>query len=250
MDNLISCDDCGELVSINAVSCPKCGSMVQKQSNIKAKIAEIRKQTETQKLKKQREKSKKFWLYFYITLCFIISLIMFQSHWFMAFVFIFAGVFAIPKFKEFMLKINPMIGIGMCSLLSAVLFFIGFFGFTDFLATNTPVNNKQNTEKTNSPFNSIYTTTQKKDYSDIVMPYTKKNMPKLYARWGDVWIKKINHMLPLAAAKAAQNPKCDIPEIVDISDQRSIVKKEAVFFVDCKNKERIYVSQKDLPTSN
>ena len=82
--------------------------------------------------------------------------------------------------------------------------------------------------------------------SGIEIPYTKKNMPKLYANWGAEWVKKINEMMPKVVDKVAQNPKCDSPELVDLSDNRSVVRKEAVFFVDCKNGERFYVSQKDL----
>ena len=85
-----------------------------------------------------------------------------------------------------------------------------------------------------------------KDYGGIVVPYSQKNMPKLYANWGGEWVKKINAMMPKVVAKVANNPKCDTPEIVELSDNRSRVKKEAVFFVDCKNGERFYVSQNEL----
>lgn len=88
-----------------------------------------------------------------------------------------------------------------------------------------------------------------RDYSKIIMPYSKSWTPKLYSAWGADWINKINKMMPKVVDKVAKNPRCDEPEVVELSDNRSIVKKEAVFFVDCKNKERFYVSQKEL-TSN
>ena len=83
-------------------------------------------------------------------------------------------------------------------------------------------------------------------YDDIVVPYTQKTMPKLYADWGGEWIKKINAMMPQVVAKVATDPKCDSPELVDLADTKSTIKKEAVFFVDCKNGERFFVSQNDL----
>ncbi len=53
-------------------------------------------------------------------------------------------------------------------------------------------------------------------------------------------------MMPLAVERVASNPKCDSPEIADLSDNRSTVKKEAVFYVDCSNGKRLYLSQNEL----
>lgn len=88
--------------------------------------------------------------------------------------------------------------------------------------------------------------TTKIDYDKVIMPYTKEWTPKLYASWGKDWINQINQMMPKAVDKIAQNPRCDEPDMIELSDNKSIVKKEAVFFVDCKNKERFYISQNDL----
>lgn len=84
------------------------------------------------------------------------------------------------------------------------------------------------------------------DYSDVAIPYTEKGYPKLYATWGKKWVDDINTMMPLVVKKVAANPKCDAPSIADLSDNRSIVKQEAVFFVDCVNGERFYISQNEL----
>lgn len=84
------------------------------------------------------------------------------------------------------------------------------------------------------------------DYSDVAIPYTEKGYPKLYATWGKKWVEDINTMMPLVVKRVAANPKCDAPSIADLSDNRSIVKQEAVFFVDCVNGERFYISQNEL----
>jgi len=84
------------------------------------------------------------------------------------------------------------------------------------------------------------------DYSDVVIPYTEKGYPKLYATWGKKWVDDINAMMPLVVKIVAANPKCDAPSIADLSDNRSVVKQEAVFFVDCVNGERFYISQNEL----
>lgn len=89
-----------------------------------------------------------------------------------------------------------------------------------------------------------------KDYSDVAIPYTEKGYPKLYATWGKKWVDDINTMLPLVVKKVAANPQCDAPSIADLSDNRSTVKQEAVFFVDCVNGERFYISQKELSENN
>ena len=53
-------------------------------------------------------------------------------------------------------------------------------------------------------------------------------------------------MMPQAVEKIKGNPKCDAPESVILSEQKSRVRKEAIFIVDCINRERFYVSQKEL----
>lgn len=86
----------------------------------------------------------------------------------------------------------------------------------------------------------------KVDYSDVVYEITKDEYPKTYNAWGKEWIDNINNMMPLAVEVVAANPKCDAPDMIGLSEERSTLKKEAVFFVDCANYERFYVSQNEL----
>lgn len=85
-----------------------------------------------------------------------------------------------------------------------------------------------------------------KDYSNIVAPITQKGYPKTYNAWGKKWIDDINAAMPIAVNQVAKSEKCDEPIDVSLSDNRSKPKKEAVFFVDCKNGERFFISQNEL----
>lgn len=100
--------------------------------------------------------------------------------------------------------------------------------------------------KAESTTTEVQTKKPKIDYDKIVIPYTQDWTPKLYATWGKEWVDKINKMMPLAVDKVALNPNCDEPDMIELSDNKSVVKKEVVFFVDCKNKQRFYISQNDL----
>lgn len=83
-------------------------------------------------------------------------------------------------------------------------------------------------------------------YEGVAYEITEEAYPKVYASWGKDWIDNINRMMPLAVTRAAANPKCDAPSTADLSDNRSLVKKDAVFYVDCINGERFYMSQAEL----
>lgn len=85
-----------------------------------------------------------------------------------------------------------------------------------------------------------------KDFSGIVVPFTKSDTPKIYNAWGEKWINDINAMMPKAVNSVAQNPKCDEPVDIGLSMERSKPKENAIFFVDCKNGERFYVEQSQL----
>jgi len=71
---------------------------------------------------------------------------------------------------------------------------------------------------------------------------------KTRREWGSTWIARINKAMPLAAQKAAESATCDYVEVAGLSD-RSIPRSEVVFYVDCKNGERFYISEADA-TSN
>lgn len=81
-----------------------------------------------------------------------------------------------------------------------------------------------------------------------VVPITRAQYPKLFAEWGSQGIQRINKLAPLAAKKAAESPECDQVEIVEVSD-RSIARKNVVFFVDCANSKRFYIDEGDLKST-
>ena len=77
--------------------------------------------------------------------------------------------------------------------------------------------------------------------------YDKKAYPKLYKKWGEKSVKEMNGYLPRIAEHVAREDSCDTVESVDISDARSNPKaKQMVFFVDCRNGKRFFVSTDDL----
>ena len=77
--------------------------------------------------------------------------------------------------------------------------------------------------------------------------YDKKAYPKLYKKWGEKAVKEMNGYLPRIAEHVAREDSCDAVEIVEISDARSNPKaKQMVFFVDCRNGKRFFVSTDDL----
>lgn len=51
--------------------------------------------------------------------------------------------------------------------------------------------------------------------------------------------------MPKVAEKIARSPECDYVEVIGISN-RSTVRQNAVFYVDCRNHERFYVSETEL----
>ena len=77
--------------------------------------------------------------------------------------------------------------------------------------------------------------------------YDKKAYPKLYKKWGEKAVEEMNGYLPRIAEHVAREDSCDTVESVDISDARSNPKaKQMVFFVDCRNGKRFFVSTDDL----
>ncbi|MFW1996909.1 hypothetical protein ACG904_18455 [Acinetobacter guillouiae] len=87
-----------------------------------------------------------------------------------------------------------------------------------------------------------------KEFSPLVFTtYNKENFPKAYAQWGDDGIERIKQLEKDAVFKVAtENNKCNYLEIAGLSEVKSIPNKEAVVFIDCGNKERFYVSEKDI----
>ena len=80
--------------------------------------------------------------------------------------------------------------------------------------------------------------------------YTKSSYPKLYEKWGDDGLDRINALLPQAVNTAAKNANCDKVEIVEISNERSIPTGKIVFFADCSNGKRFYISDSDIASGD
>ena len=76
--------------------------------------------------------------------------------------------------------------------------------------------------------------------------YSKANNPKMHKAWGDSGLKRLNELAPKAALAVAANKGCDRVEIIGLSFERSNPPKEAVFFADCANKERFYVTESEI----
>lgn len=74
-------------------------------------------------------------------------------------------------------------------------------------------------------------------------PYTKDQYPKLFQKYG-TRMKEIQAAREDAAFAAAASSKCDRVELAEVSSKGT--KTDAVFFVDCKNGERFYISESDL----
>lgn len=85
---------------------------------------------------------------------------------------------------------------------------------------------------------------------DAVYPITKKGYPKLYAEWGAAKIKEVNSLMPLAAKKIASSAECNKVDLVELSGQRSSPRGDIVFFVDCANGKRFYVSKAELKSAS
>ena len=79
-----------------------------------------------------------------------------------------------------------------------------------------------------------------------ISPITKKSYPKTYAKWGAANIKKINGLLKPAALIAAKSSSCDTVDIIDLSNNRSKPPNRIVFYADCVNGERFYISEADI----
>ena len=73
----------------------------------------------------------------------------------------------------------------------------------------------------------------------------KKSYPKMYASLGAKRMDALNKLIPEVGLRVAKSDTCDRVINISYSQQRSS-KSEAVFFVDCANKERFYVSEDEL----
>ena len=85
----------------------------------------------------------------------------------------------------------------------------------------------------------------KKISPDAVLLIEGDGWEKTRREWGSAGVKRINAAMPKVAEKVAQSDTCDYVELVGLSD-RGKPKQQAVFYVDCKNGQRFYVSEDDL----
>lgn len=77
--------------------------------------------------------------------------------------------------------------------------------------------------------------------------YNKQDYPRIYQQWGKDWIAKLEAHERAAAEKIANSDNaCDSIDYIGLSEEKSTPKKEIVVFVDCANKERFFVSDKDI----
>lgn len=79
-----------------------------------------------------------------------------------------------------------------------------------------------------------------------IYPIKQGQYPKTFAKWGANGVSKINSLLKPAALHAAKSPTCDQVDMVELSDNRSVPPNQIVFFVDCTNGQRFYVSEQDI----
>ena len=76
--------------------------------------------------------------------------------------------------------------------------------------------------------------------------YDRTNFPKLYKRLGKPDpTQRIQAIREGASFQALRTGKCDFVELTEISDARSS-NDNLVVFVDCRNRERFYISERDL----
>lgn len=107
----------------------------------------------------------------------------------------------------------------------------------------TPVNSNADLDNPiNQPSKII---PKNKDYSKVVDIAKRSDAPKFYDKWGKATIDRSNKLIKKAARKAEESPDCDSVEWVAMSDNMS-KPDEIVWYADCTNGNRRYVSEKSL----
>ncbi len=79
-----------------------------------------------------------------------------------------------------------------------------------------------------------------------VIPITEKSYPKTYAAWGEKGIERINALMQPAAELIASSPGCDRLELLELSNVRSSPPDNIVFFADCKNGTRFFITEGEI----
>ena len=84
--------------------------------------------------------------------------------------------------------------------------------------------------------------------SYALSPYTKKSYPKTVKKFGSR-LSEIEAYRRRAAEVALDSGKCDFVDIVELSSDRSSL-SNLNFFVDCRNEQRIYLSESQLDSGS
>lgn len=79
-----------------------------------------------------------------------------------------------------------------------------------------------------------------------VLPITRESYPKTHAAWGDEGIRRINELMQPAAEIVASSPRCDRLHTVALSESRSTPPDKIVFFADCDNGERFFITEEEV----
>jgi hypothetical protein len=79
-----------------------------------------------------------------------------------------------------------------------------------------------------------------------VAPITEKGYPKTYAAWGEKGVERINALMQPAAEIIASSPGCDRLELLELSNVRSLPPDNIVFFADCKNGSRFFITEGEI----
>jgi hypothetical protein len=79
--------------------------------------------------------------------------------------------------------------------------------------------------------------------SYALSPYTKKSYPKWVEEYKSR-LQELEKMRRKAAEMALDSGKCDYVSGVDLSTQSSL--NNIILFIDCKNKERIYLNESEI----
>ncbi len=79
--------------------------------------------------------------------------------------------------------------------------------------------------------------------SYALSPYTPKGYPKTIAKYG-LRLTEIEVFRKLAAYMALESGKCDFVEIAELSTSSTI--NALKFWVDCQNRERIYLTESEI----
>lgn len=116
------------------------------------------------------------------------------------------------------------------------------------LAIIAPFVNDKNTSNSSSTPAPAAAPAATVDPKTKISPYVfnaddKKDFPKLASKLGAAW-SRLQPTREAAALHVASNPKCDFVEIAEASDRST--KSNIIIFVDCRNGERMYVSESDL----